>query len=158
MGAVNLDRIDRKIVAALMADATLSLNRLSELVGLSQTPCWKRIRRLQDSGVIRGRVAIVDAERLGLPLTVFVAITAQDQEIGTAQRLETALAAIPEVMEAWQLAGADHVLRIVARDMADFDRIRQAILTALPLRDLSSSFALRQIKASTVLPVDTSSI
>lgn len=155
---MSLDRIDRKIVAALMADAMIPLARLADQVGLSQTPCWKRVRKLQDRGIIRGRVAIVDPESLGLSLTAFVNVSAGDQAEDMQRRVEDVLAAIPEVMEAYRMAGShDYALRIVARDMADFDRIRQTIANALPLRDLSASFALQRLKASTVLPIDTCS-
>ncbi|WP_138466210.1 Lrp/AsnC family transcriptional regulator [Poseidonocella sp. HB161398] len=153
---MELDRIDRKIVAALMADATLPLARLAGMVGLSQTPCWKRVRKLQSSGVIRGRVALVDPERIGFGLTVFVSLSAPDQAPAWQDRLEEVLSEIPEVMEAYQLAGQyDHLLRIVVRDMAEFERVRKRLANAIELSQLSVHFATRRLKNETVLPLDT---
>lgn len=153
---MELDRIDRKIVATLMADATVPLARLANMVGLSQTPCWKRVRRLQETGVIRGRVALVDPERIGLGLTVFASVSAPEQSAEWQGLFEGVLAKMPEVMEAYQLAGShDYVLRIVVRDMSGFERLRRQITEALPVREISASFALRRLKAQTVLPIDT---
>ncbi|WP_428927096.1 Lrp/AsnC family transcriptional regulator [Marinibacterium sp. SX1] len=153
---MELDRIDRKIVAALMADATVPLARLADMVGLSQTPCWKRVRKLQDSGVIRGRVAVVDPERLGLGLTVFAGVSAPEQSAAWDARFEDIVDSLPEVMEAYQLAGShDYVLRIVVRDMGEFERIRRRITEAIPVRDITASFALKRLKAHSVLPIDT---
>ena len=153
---MELDRIDRKIVAALMADATVPLARLADMVGLSQTPCWKRVRKLQDSGVIRGRVAVVDPERLGLGLTVFAGVSAPEQSAAWDARFEDIVDSLPEVMEAYQLAGShDYVLRIVVRDMGEFERIRRRITEAIPVRDITANFALKRLKAHSVLPIDT---
>ena len=153
---MELDRIDRKIVATLMADATVPLARLADMVGLSQTPCWKRVRKLEDNGVIRGRVALVDPERLGLGLTVFAAVSAPEQSADWQRKFEVIVHAMPEVMEAYQLAGShDYALRIVVRDMVEFERIRRQITEAIPVRDLSVNFALRRLKAQTVLPINT---
>ncbi|MBE9638682.1 Lrp/AsnC family transcriptional regulator [Salipiger mangrovisoli] len=155
---MELDRIDRKIVATLMGDATVPLARLADMVGLSPTPCWKRLHKLQKAGVIRGRVALVDPERLGLGLTVFAGISAPEQSADWQRRFEEVVAGLPEVMEAYQLAGShDYVLRIVVRDMGDFERLRRQITEAIPVRDLSANFALKRLKAETVLPIDTQS-
>lgn len=155
---MELDRIDRKILATLMADAATPLARLADQVGLSQTPCWKRVRKLQDAGIIRGRVALVDPERLGLGLTVFAEVSAPTQSADWQARFAEVIADIPEVMEAHQLAGShDYALRIVVRDMAGFERIRSRITEAIPVRGLSASFALKRIKSETVLPIDTRS-
>lgn len=153
---MKLDRIDRKIIAALMEDATVPLARLADQVGLSQTPCWKRVRKLQDAGVIRARVAVVDPEHLGLGLTVFAGISAPDQGAEWRAQFEDVVTDIPEVMEAYQLAGShDFVLRIVVRDMVDFERVRLRITDAVPVRDLTPHFALKRVKSATVLPIDT---
>ena len=155
---MELDRIDRKILATLMADAATPLARLADPVGVSQTPCWKRVRKLQDAGIIRGRVALVDPERLGLGLTVFAEVSAPEQSADWQARFAEVIADIPEVMEAHQLAGShDYALRIVVRDMAAFERIRSRITEAIPVRGLSASFALKRIKSETVLPIDTRS-
>lgn len=153
---MELDRIDRKIITALMADATTPLARLAAQVGLSSTPCWKRVQRLTKTGVIRARVAVVDPERIGLGMTAFVGVTATELTADWHESFTQVVDAIPEVMEAYQMAGSqDYVLRIVARDMADFDRIRQIIVSGIPVRGLTTSFALRRMKSGTVLPLDT---
>lgn len=154
---MELDRIDRKIVAALMADATIPLSRLSDMVGLSSTPCWKRVRRLMQNGVIRGKVALVDPEQLGLGMTVFVSLTAPDQSPDWHEDFARVIAAIPEIMEAHQVAGdQDYALRIVVRDMADYERIRQDLVSRVAVRGLTARFLTRRLKFNTVLPVDTS--
>ncbi|NIY95973.1 Lrp/AsnC family transcriptional regulator, partial [Salipiger sp. HF18] len=117
-----------------------------------------RVRKLQDAGIIRGRVALVDPERLGLGLTVFAEVSASEQSADWQARFAEVIADIPEVMEAHQLAGShDYALRIVVRDMAGFERIRSRITEAIPVRGLSASFALKRIKSETVLPIDTRS-
>lgn len=153
---MQLDRIDRKIIAALMEDATVPLARLADSVGLTATPCWKRVQRLTRDGVIRGRVALVDPERIGLTMTAFVEVSAPDQSEAWRVAFLDLVADLPEVMDAYQLSGEpDYVLRVVARDMADFDRIRQVIVSSIPLRGLTTSFALKTLKSETVLPLDT---
>ena len=153
---MELDRIDRKIIAALMADATMPLARLADRVGLSNTPCWKRVKRLTERGVIRARVAVVDPERLGLGMTAFIGVTAPDQSPEWHDSFSDVVSLIPEIMEAHQLAGNhDYVLRVVARDMTDFDRIRQCLVSRIAVRGLTASFAIRRVKSETVLPLDT---
>jgi Lrp/AsnC family transcriptional regulator len=156
---MTLDRIDRKLVAALMGDATQPVSRLAERVGLSQTPCWKRIQKLQNAGIIRARVALVDPELVGLGLTVFVGVSAPQQDAGWHEAFAAVVDAIPEVMEAHQLAGSyDYTLRVVVRDMADFDRVRGRITSAIVIRDLTVQFASRRVKSLSVLPIDTCSV
>ena len=135
-----------------------SLARLADRVGLSQTPCWKRVRKLQEAGVIRARVALVDPEHLGLGLTVFAGVSAPDQSADWHSRFAEVTAAIPEIMDAYQLAGSyDYVLRIVVRDMADFERVRQGLTEAIPVRSLTAQFALKRLKSATALPIDVQS-
>ncbi|KAA2316017.1 Lrp/AsnC family transcriptional regulator [Pseudooceanicola sediminis] len=155
---MQLDRIDRKLVAALMSDATQPVARLAERVGLTQTPCWKRIQKLQEAGVIRARVALVDPEQVGLGLTVFVGVSAPQQDARWHADFARVLEAIPEVMEAHQLAGShDYALRVVVRDLADFDRVRGRITNAIAIGALSVQFAARRVKSVSVLPIDTCS-
>lgn len=156
---MELDRIDRMIVVALMTDATLPLARLADRVGLTQTPCWKRLQRLRDRGVIRGRVAVVDPESVGLGLTVFATVTPTEQSAAWHEDFAGVLSAVPEVMEAHLLADShDYALRIVVRDMAGFERIRATITAAVPVRTFTANFSSRRVKAETVLPIDTRTI
>ncbi|WP_375688521.1 Lrp/AsnC family transcriptional regulator [Pseudooceanicola sp. LIPI14-2-Ac024] len=153
---MELDRIDRKIIAALMTDATVPLALLADRVGLSQTPCWKRVDKLRRAGVIKARVALVDPEAVGLGLTAFVGLSAPEQTARWQESFEQLLTDIPEVMEAYQLSGShDYVLRVVARDLPDYERIRQKIVDAVPVRALSANFVLKRVKAQTALPLDT---
>lgn len=151
-----LDLIDRKIVAELMRDATLSLAEIALRVGLSQTPCWRRIRRLEASGVLNCRVALADPAALGLTLSAFVAISAPEQSEAWHGQFREVVAGMPEIMEVWRMAGAqDYMLRVVVTDMAAFDRLQQRLTEAMPIRAISAQFALERIKFTTAYPLDT---
>ncbi|AOZ70539.1 transcriptional regulator [Rhodobacter xanthinilyticus] len=150
-----LDLIDRKIVAQLMEDATLPVARIAERVGLSQTPCWKRIQKLEASGVIARRVALADPQALGLGLTVFVTLEAADQTPDWRARFCAAIEASPEVMELWRVAGqGDYLLRLTLPDMARFDAFCTRLTAAVPIRKITSHMALEPIKHTTAYPVD----
>ncbi|CAM3089573.1 Lrp/AsnC family transcriptional regulator [Paracoccus nototheniae] len=151
-----LDLIDRKIVAALMADATTPIARIADKVGLSQTPCWKRIQRLEASGVILRRVALADPVKLGFGLTVFVGIAAPDHGSDWRATFARALAALPEVIEAWRMAGdVDYLLRVAVPDMAAYDRFYTALTDAVPIRNVTAQFAMEAVRQGTAYPVNT---
>ncbi|MBE3638321.1 Lrp/AsnC family transcriptional regulator [Mangrovicoccus algicola] len=154
---MEFDLIDRKIVARLMADATIPVGRLAAEVGLSQTPCWKRVQKLKARGVIRAHVAVVDPEAMGFALTVFATVEAPDASAAWQERFARVVAAVPEVMDAYRLAGPTHyLLRLVVRDIAGFDLAAQAIRDALPVRAIIAQFATERVKQASVLPIDTS--
>jgi Lrp/AsnC family transcriptional regulator len=149
-----MDSIDRKILRELQADASLSIAELADRVGLSQTPCWKRIQKLEAAGIILGRVALVSPEALGLGLTVFVSIETADHSEDWLRKFADAVTAIPEVMEFYRMAGdVDYMLRIVVADMADYDRIYKKLIAAIPLKNVTSRFAMERIKSTTAYPV-----
>ena len=151
-----LDRIDRKIIFELMRDATLPIAQLADRVGLSQTPCWKRVQKLEASGVIKGRVALIDAGMIGLGLIVFVEIEAIDHSQDWRESFRAALAAFPEIVEVHRMAGdVDYLLKVVVPDMAAFDRFYLALTAALPCRNVTSKFSMETIRSSTALPIDT---
>lgn len=151
-----LDLIDRKIVAELMRDATTPVARIAERVGLSQTPCWKRIQKLEATGILTARVALADPARLGFGLTVFVGIEAPDHTPEWRDAFAAAVAVLPEVMEVHRMAGEiDYLLRVSARDMADYDRLYRRLTDAVPIRNLTSHFAMERTKFTTAYPVDT---
>lgn len=151
-----MDLIDRKILFELQRDGTLSLSQIADKVGLSQTPCWKRIQRLEQTGVIVGRVALVAPERIGLGLTVFVEIEAADHSPEWRQRFVDAVSLRPEVMEVHRMAGdVDYLLRVVVADMAGFDAFYRDLTDAIPLKNVTSHFAMERVKATTAYPVDT---
>ncbi|MGN6649429.1 Lrp/AsnC family transcriptional regulator [Trinickia sp.] len=149
-----MDAIDRKLVELLQADATLPIAELASRVNLSQTPCWKRVQRLKEEGVIRAQVALCDARKLGVGTTVFVAVRTNQHTEEWVKQFVQFVRDIPEVVEAYRMSGeTDYMLRIVAADIDDFDRIYKQLIRAVPLLDVSSSFAMEQIKYSTALPV-----
>ena len=154
MENIILDIIDRKILSILQEDATTALSEIAERVGLSQTPCWKRIKRLEREGVIERRVTILNRERLGLGVTVIVAVRTAQHSDEWLQAFAEGVSLIPEVVEFYRMSGdIDYLLKIVARDIADYDRIYRKLTKVAPLHDVSSSFAMQEIKSTTALPL-----
>jgi Lrp/AsnC family transcriptional regulator len=149
-----LDSIDLKILALLQKDATLSIAAIGEQVGLSQTPCWKRIQRLESDGVIDRRVAVLDPVKLGLGLTVFVSIETADHSKDWLERFADRIAAMPEVLEFYRMAGdVDYMLRVVVADMAAYDTFYKNLIATLPLKNVTSRFAMEKVKSTTALPL-----
>lgn len=151
-----LDLIDRKIVAELMRDATLPVSQIADKVGLSQTPCWKRIQKLQDQGVLTARVALADPGKLGFGLTIFVGIEAPDHTAEWREAFGKATRDIPQIMEVYRMAGEmDYLLRIAVPDMAEFDTLYKRLTDAVPIKNVTSHFAMERMKFTTAYPVDT---
>jgi Lrp/AsnC family transcriptional regulator len=149
-----MDSVDRRLLEMLQEDATVPVAELAERVNLSQTPCWKRIQRLKDSGVIRAQVALCDARKLGVGVTVFVAVRTSQHTAAWAQQFLAAVRDVPEIVEVYRMSGeTDYLLRVVVSDIDDYDRVYQRLIRDVPLFDVSSSFAMEQIKFSTALPV-----
>ena len=154
MENVILDHTDRRILSLLQVDATLSVSDIAEKVGLSATPCWKRIKRLEKDGIIERRVAILNRDRLGLGVTVIVAIRTAKHSDEWLQIFADGVAKIPEVVEFYRMSGEiDYLLKVVARDIADYDRIYRKLTKVAELHDVSSSFAMQEIKSTTALPL-----
>lgn len=152
----DLDLIDRKIVAELMRDATLPVAQIADKVGLSQTPCWKRIQKLEAAGVLTGRVALADPGKLGFGLTVFVGIEAPDHTAEWRDTFAKAVDAIPAIMEVYRMAGEmDYLLRVAVPDMAAFDLLYKRLTDAVPIKNVTSHFAMERMKFTTAYPVDT---
>lgn len=150
-----MDRIDRKIIHELQHDATLSIAQLADRVGLSQTPCWKRIQKLEQAGIILGRVALVDPVKIGLGLTVFVEIEARDHSPAWRDRFVAFVSAQPEVIEVFRMAGdIDYLLKVVMADMPGFDNFYKRLTEALDLKNVTSHFAMERMKATTAYPVN----
>ncbi|MBW9106743.1 Lrp/AsnC family transcriptional regulator [bacterium M00.F.Ca.ET.228.01.1.1] len=151
---MGMDIIDRKLLELLQEDATMPIAELAQRVNLSQTPCWKRLQRLKETGVIRAQVALCDARKLGVGTTVFVAVRTNQHTQEWAQTFTQAVQDIPEVVEVYRMSGeTDYLLRVVVSDIDDYDRVYKQLIAAVPLYDVSSSFAMEQIKYSTALPV-----
>ena len=154
----DLDLIDRKIVAELMRDATLPVAQIADRVGLSQTPCWKRIQKLESTGVLTGRVALANPARLGFGLTVYVGIEAPDHSADWRAAFAKAVEAIPEIMEVYRMAGEmDYLLRVAVADMAAYDALYKRLTDAVPIKNVTSHFAMERMKFTTAYPVDTRS-
>lgn len=149
------DRTDLQLLAALQEDATLSVNELAERVGLTTTPCWRRIQKLEESGVIRKRVALLDPARLNVGVTVFVSIRTSQHSAKWLKTFHAVVASIPEITEFYRMAGdTDYLLRVVVPDIAAYDRVYKKLIQGTDLADVSSSFAMEQIKYTTALPLD----
>ncbi len=152
---ISIDVIDRKILTCLQRDATLPVAEIAERVGLSTTPCWRRIQRLERDGVIAGRVALLDPDKLNLGVTVFVHIRTAQHNAAWLEKFAAAVAAIPEIVELYRMSGdIDYLMRVVVPDIAGYDAIYQRLIAAVELSDVSSTFAMERIKHTTALPVD----
>lgn len=149
-----LDAIDRKILALLQGDCSLSMAQISDKVGLSQTPCWKRIQRLEGDGVIARRVALIAPEKLGLGLSVFVSIETGDHSGPWLENFAQVVSAMPEVMSLHRMAGdVDYLLHVVVADMAAYDRFYKRLIATIPLKNVTSRFAMERIKSTTAFAI-----
>lgn len=152
---MNLDRTDRAILAALQADGRMSNVTLAQLVNLSESACLRRVRQLEEAGIISRFVMLVDQGKAGYPSDVFVQISLHRQQGEDLARFEAAVRDVPEIMECYLMTGdADYLLRVIASDAADFERIHTRLLTRLPgVARVHSSFALRTVIKKTDVPV-----
>jgi Lrp/AsnC family transcriptional regulator len=145
-----MDEIDRRLLEILQDDATLSIAQMAERVGLSPTPCWKRLQKLEATGVITGRVALVDPDRVGVGLSVLVGVEAGEHTPAWLQRFSQGVAAMPEVMEAYRMAGdIDYMLRVAVADMAEYDAFYKRLIAIAPMKNVTSRFAMERLKHTT---------
>jgi Lrp/AsnC family transcriptional regulator len=151
----DLDATDLTILRLIQADASLSLGDIAKEVGLTQTPCWKRIRRMEETGIITGRVTLVNAEKLGLGISVFVAIETGDHSAAWIESFAKTVADMPEIVECWRLGGdVDYLLRVVVSDMTAYDGFyRKLTARVSSLRKVTSRFAMECVKSTTALPI-----
>jgi len=149
-----MDVVDRKILAVVQQDASLSVAEIGQRVGLSSTPCWKRLQRLEADGVIMRRVALVDPDKIGLGITVYVSIETDDHSQEWLDRFADVVGAMPEVMEFYRMAGdVDYMLRVVVPDIAGYDAFYKKLIGTVPLKNVTSRFAMERIKSTTALPI-----
>ena len=149
-----MDAIDRKILSVVQQDASLSVADIGQKVGLSSTPCWKRLQRLEADGVIMRRVALIDPEKVGLGITVFVSVETGDHSQEWLAKFADVVNAMPEVMEFYRMAGdVDYVLRVVVHDMQSYDTFYKKLIATVPLKNVTSRFAMERIKSTTALPI-----
>lgn len=145
----DLDRVDREILRLLAADASLSLADIAAKVGLTPTPCWKRIRRMEQDGVILHRVAMIDPAKVGLPVSVFVEVEAADHSADWLQRFAQVVADMPQIVDAWRMSGdVDYLLHVVVPDIAAYDDFYRRLIAAVPLRNVTSRFSMERLKAA----------
>jgi Lrp/AsnC family transcriptional regulator len=150
-----MDEIDRSLLQILQQDATLSIAHLAERVGLSPTPCWKRVQKLEASGVISRRVAVVDPDRVGVGLSVLVSLEAGEHTPEWLERFSRRIGTMPEVVEAYRVAGdVDYVLRVVVADMAEYDAFYKRLIAIAPMKNVTSRFAMERLKHTTAYPLN----
>jgi Lrp/AsnC family transcriptional regulator, cysteine-sensing transcriptional activator len=149
-----LDELDRKILATLQVDASLSMQQVAERVGLSSTPCWRRIQKLEQSGYIKRRVALLDAEKLNLGVSVFIAVKTNQHNAEWVQKFRKIVVGFPEVVDFYRLSGdVDYLIRAVVSDIRAYDDLYQRLIAKIDLHDVSSMFTMEQIKSTTELPL-----
>jgi Lrp/AsnC family transcriptional regulator len=149
-----VDKLDRKILDVLQKDASLTAAEIAERVGLSKAPCWRRIQRLHESGVIRRNVALLDARALNVATTVFVTIKAPSHSAAWYERFAKVVRDLPEVTELHRMSGdVDYLLRIVVPDIEGYDAVYKRLIGAIEMLDVSASFSLETIKSTTALPL-----
>jgi Lrp/AsnC family transcriptional regulator len=151
---VEIDRIDRQILQTLQHDATISIQAIGERVGLSHNACWRRIKRMEEAGIIRKRVALVDAAAVGRGVTVYVTVRTANHSESWLEKFARGVTALPEVMEFYRMSGeVDYLLKVLVADIAEYDRFYKKLIAIVPLYDVSSSFAMEQVKYTTEVPV-----
>ena len=149
-----IDQIDRRILGLLQRDASLTADEVSEQVALSRNACWRRIRAMEEAGVIRGRVVLADADKVGCPLEVMVQVRTNAHEPAWLDRFAAAVRAMPEVVGAYRMTGdLDYLLRVRVADMAAYDAFYKKLISRVPLSDISASFVMEEIKETTALPL-----
>jgi Lrp/AsnC family transcriptional regulator len=148
-----IDPMDRMILAELQRDGTLSVDQLSERVSLSRNACWRRVKLMEEAGIITGRVALVDAEKLGFGLSVFILVRTTHHEPDWLKKFRDAVSSIPEIIGVYRMSGdLDYVLRARVPDVKAYDRLYQRLIAKVPLSDVSASFVMEEIKETLELP------
>ena len=150
-----IDQIDRKILKIIQRDCTIPVAEIGKMVGLSTTPCWRRIQKLEESGVIRGRVALLDPKKIDAGVTVFVSISTSQHTQEWLSRFHEVIQAFPEVVEFYRMSGeVDYLLRVVVSDISKYDQFYKKLISQIELSNVSSTFAMEQIKFTTEIPLE----
>lgn len=149
-----IDDVDRKILYYLQRDASMTIKEIAEKIHLSQTPCWKRIQRMEQQGIIRARVVLLDPAKVNAGVTVFIAIMTNQHNIAWSEKFAVEMSAIPEIMEVYRMSGeVDYLLRAVVSDIPAFDALYKKIIERIALTNVTSTFAMEEIKYTTALAV-----
>lgn len=152
---MSIDKKDREILKLMQADASISLAEIASAVNLTQTPCWRRIQKLQADGIIQKQVALCDAKKLNLGLTTFVTIRTSQHNEQWMQCFVAGATSIPEIVEIYRLSGnSDYLLKIVVPDISRYDSVYKRLIRTVDLLDVSSAFVMETIKCTTALPLD----
>ncbi|MEO1241230.1 MAG: Lrp/AsnC family transcriptional regulator [Pseudomonadota bacterium] len=150
-----MDLIDKAIIAILQRDSSTPVSEIAESVGLSQTPCWRRIKKLEDDGVVARRVALLNRDALNLSLTAFISVKTAHHTDAWLKRFADAIARIPQIVEVHRMSGeVDYLMKVVATDMAEFDRIYKRLIAVADFADVTSTFSMEVLKQTTELPLD----
>lgn len=150
-----MDKIDRKILTLLQRDATMPVAEIGRKVGLSTTPCWRRIQKMEEDGVIQRRVAILDPVKVNVGVTVFVSIKTNEHNEAWMRKFSSVIDEFTEVVEFYRMSGdVDYLMRVVVPDIAAYDSFYKKLIGRIALTDVSSAFAMGQIKYTTALPLD----
>ncbi len=150
-----MDRIDKRILTLLQQDATTPVAEIGKKVGLSTTPCWRRIQKLEEDGVIKKRVAVLDPQSVNAKVTVFVSVRTNSHNAEWLKRFSEVTSEFPEVVELYRMSGdIDYLLRVVVPDIGAYDAFYQRLISKIDITDVSSSFAMEQMKYTTELPLE----
>ncbi len=150
---ITFDEIDRQILDILQRDSDTVISAISDAVGLSQTPCWRRIKRMEEAGLIKKRVVLVDQVRANLPMTVFIGVTTPRHEIGWLQKFCDLIDEIPEVVEAYRLTGTvDYILKVIVPDMGAYDNVYKKMIERLEFSQINSMISMEELKFTTAVP------
>jgi Lrp/AsnC family transcriptional regulator len=154
-GPASLDAADRRILAHLQAEPDLTMAELAERVGLSHTPCWRRLKRMEEAGIVRGRALLLDPQALGFTISVFAHIKLKSHEEESLDRFEESVEHHAQIVECYSMSGeSDYTLRVLARDVGDYEHFLKKVLLHLPgVSSVVSSFALKTIKLTMKVPV-----
>ncbi len=146
---------DIHILKILQVDATRSLDSISEEIGVSLNTCWRRVKALEEAGILEGRVALIDNEKVGLPLTVFVSVRTDNHSKDWAESFDAAVRDMPEIVEFYRLAGdVDYIIKMMVANVAHYDKVYQRLISRVRISDVSASFAMEKLKFTTELPLD----
>ena len=150
-----MDYIDKKIIFILQRQADLPLSEISKRVGLSQTPCWNRIRKLEEDGVIEKKVTIINKRKVNLPITVFLMITVRNHNLDWMKKFSEILKKFKNILEAHRITGsqADYIIKIVAGSIEEYDKFQQVLIKNVEFNSMSSGISLQELKNTTILPL-----
>jgi Lrp/AsnC family transcriptional regulator len=149
-----MDQFDRAILALLQEDGTLALNEIAAKVGLSPTPCWNRVRKMEESGIIARRVAVLDPGKLGLGVTIYVSIETNDHSEGWLARFAEVVRQMPEIVDVYRMSGdVDYMMRVIVPSIDAYDAFYRRLIRDIPLKNVTSRFAMEKVKSTTALPL-----